>query len=176
VDIIGLNPMKSLITPLDAVPALFAGKKIYQGGRLGIQGAQHLYVSGRSLQALKFGPGLSGAAKAGLGLSAVGYGGQGIKLIGQSAKPLAIGTSILGVKYIGDKKLRSYYQSRDRSKSYQQTERLGTTTTRIPAAKPSRSENKTSRRTAYSGDARRRTTYCKRHAQYDFCEKYNIRK
>ena len=165
-----------MITPLDLVPALFAGKKIYQGGRLGIQGAQHLYVSGRSLQALKFGTGLSGAAKAGHSLSALGYGTRGIKLIGQSARSLAIGTSILGVKYIGDKKVRSYYQSRDRTQSYQQSERLGTTTTRIPAAKPLAAKNKTSRRTAYSGNARRRTTYCKRHKQYDFCEKYNIRK
>ena len=29
--------MRSLITPLDMVPALFAGKKIYQGGRLGFK-------------------------------------------------------------------------------------------------------------------------------------------
>jgi hypothetical protein len=86
-----------------------------------------------------------------------------------------IGTGVIRTQLV-KLGIDSQFQSPDGSKSYQQTKRLGTTTTRIPAAKPSRSENKTSRRTAYSGDARRRTTYCKRHAQYDFCEKYNIRK
>lgn len=54
------------------------------------------------------------------------------------------------------------------------TQKAGTTT-RVPGAKRYTTK-KTSRRTAFSGDARRRTTYCKRHKQYDFCEKYNIRK
>ena len=55
------------------------------------------------------------------------------------------------------------------------TQKAGTTT-RIPGAKRLEAKTKTSRRTVLSGNARRRTTYCKRHKQYDFCQKYNIRK
>lgn len=50
------------------------------------------------------------------------------------------------------------------------------TTIRVPGAQRSKGKTKTSRRTVLSGNARRRTTYCKRHKQYDFCKKYNIRK
>lgn len=54
------------------------------------------------------------------------------------------------------------------------TQKAGTTT-RVPGAKRYTVKKK-SRRTAFSGNARRRTTYCKTHKQYDFCQKYNIRK
>jgi hypothetical protein len=47
-------------------------------------------------------------------------------------------------------------------------------TTRVPGAKRYTAK-KTSRRKAFSGDARRKTSYCKTHKKYDFCKKYNIR-
>jgi hypothetical protein len=55
------------------------------------------------------------------------------------------------------------------------TQKSGTTT-RIPGAKRLRSKTYLDLKSKYSGDTRRRTTYCKRHARYDFCKKYNIRK
>jgi hypothetical protein len=48
--------------------------------------------------------------------------------------------------------------------------------TKIPGAKRLPGKTKTSRRTVLSGKSGRKTSYCKVHRKYDFCEKYNIRK
>jgi hypothetical protein len=46
-------------------------------------------------------------------------------------------------------------------------------TTRVTGAKRYTAK-KPSRRKAFSGDARRKTSYCKTHKKYDFCKTYNI--
>ena len=106
VDVIGLNPTKSFFTPIDLIPFLGGGMKIYKGGRFVVTGGlmvgrgSKAFITGKTT--LKSGQVMSGGMVKLTGAVAAVH---GAKFVRKGAPDLIVGVSAISLDLIAKKKM-----------------------------------------------------------------------
>jgi len=100
VDVIGLDPRKSFLSPIDLIPFLGGGIKLYKGGRLAYHGSKQIVRGSMAITTgkvtTKFGVASGGAVRL-AGATAVHQGG---KLVRKGTPDILVGAASIYGDYI----------------------------------------------------------------------------
>ena len=106
VDVIGLNPTKSFFSPIDLVPFLGGGMKLYKGGRLvvagGIQVGRGAKAMATGKVTLRSGEVITGGMSKAMGAVAAFHGS---KLVKKGSPDVIVGAASIYLDYLATKQL-----------------------------------------------------------------------
>ncbi len=112
VDVIGLDPRKSFLSPIDLIPFLGGGMKIYKGGRLAYHGGKQIAKGSLALTTgkvtTKFGVASGGAVRL-AGAAAVHQGG---KLVRKGTPDLLVGAASIYGDYVMTKMILQKFKGK----------------------------------------------------------------